>query len=183
MAWTTPLTATSNTALTAAQWNASVRDNLLETPAAKFTAAGQIFVSTAANAGAARSVAAGRVGGGSQQTSSATLADNLTTVGPSVTLNTGTAALVMVTAFIMNTTAGQGGYMGYNVSGASTIAATADRTLRLMSDTASVRNRATAANWQTGLTTGSNTFKAQYSVVATGTADFDEREIAVLPLS
>lgn len=29
MAWSTPLTATASTALTAAQWNASVRDNLL----------------------------------------------------------------------------------------------------------------------------------------------------------
>jgi hypothetical protein len=29
MAWTTPLTAVANVALTAAQWNASVRDNLL----------------------------------------------------------------------------------------------------------------------------------------------------------
>lgn len=183
MAWSTPLTAVSNAALTAAQWNASVRDNLLETPAAKFTAAGQMFISTAANAGAARSVGAARVSGGSQQTSSSTLGDNLTTVGPSTTLNTGTAALVLVTAFCMNTTAGQGTYMGYSVSGASTIAASADRTLRIMSGAASERSRATAANWQTGLTVGSNTFKAQYAVVATGTGDWDEREIAVLPLS
>jgi hypothetical protein len=182
MAWTTPLTAVSNAALTAAQWNASVRDNLLETPAAKFTAAGQLFVSTAANAGAARSVGANRVAGGSQTTSSASFTD-LVTVGPTVTLSTGTAALVLVTAFIANNTAGQGGYMGYGVTGATTIAASAERTLRIMSGAASERARATAANWQTGLTVGSNTFTAKYSVVATGTADFDEREIAVLPLS
>jgi len=183
MAWTTPLTAVSNAALTAAQWNASVRDNLLETPAAKFTAAGQLFVSTAANAGAARSIASNRVSGGTQATSSAVLGDNLTTVGPSVTVSTGATTLVLLTAFVANTTAGQGGYVAYAISGATTIAATVDRSLRIMSGAAGERARMTAANWQTGLAVGSNTFKAQYSVVASGTADFDEREIAVLPLS
>jgi hypothetical protein len=173
----------TSTQLTAAQWNASVRDNLLETAVGKVTASGQLVVSTGPNALAARGVAAGRVAGGSQQTTSATIADNLTTVGPSVTLTTGTSVLVLLTAFCMNTTAGQGCYMGYAVSGATTIAATAERTLRLMSSLASERNRATAAVWQTGLNAGSNTFKAQYAVVASGTADFDEREIAVLPLS
>ncbi len=51
MAWTAPITFTSGSVLTAAQLNTYLRDNLNETAPAKFTAAGQLFVSTAANAG------------------------------------------------------------------------------------------------------------------------------------
>jgi len=43
MPWTTPLTAVANVALTAAQWNASVRDNL------NFLKTGQLFVSKTAD--------------------------------------------------------------------------------------------------------------------------------------
>jgi len=39
MAWFTPLAGVSTATLTAAQWNASVRDNLLETAPAKATSA------------------------------------------------------------------------------------------------------------------------------------------------
>ena len=56
MAWSAPMTAVSGSVLTAAQFNTYVRDNLNETAPAKATAAGQIFVSTAANAIAARLV-------------------------------------------------------------------------------------------------------------------------------
>ncbi len=184
MAWTTPFTAVSGTQYTAAQANA-LRDNLLETLVAKVTAAGQIGVSTGPNALAARGVAASRVAGGSQTTNSTTFGD-LTTTGPSVTLTTGPSVLVLLTSFIANNVAGQGGYMGYRVSGATSIAPSAERTLRIMSSIASERNRMTAAVWQTGLTPGSNTFKAEYATITTtssNVADFDEREIAVFPLS
>lgn len=50
MAWTTPLTAVSGSILTAAQWNASVRDNLNETAPAKATTADRMFVTTGPNA-------------------------------------------------------------------------------------------------------------------------------------
>jgi hypothetical protein len=182
MAWVTPGTAVTNATYTAAQHNAWVRDNLLETLVAKVTAAGQIGVSTGPNALSARGLGGSRVTGGPQTTSSAAFTD-MTTVGPTVTLTTGTTALVLTTSFVMNTTAGQGGYMGYTVSGASTIAADATRALRIMSGAASERARLTAATWQTGLNAGSNTFTARYAVVASGTAEFDEREIIVLPLS
>lgn len=185
MAWSTPMTAVSGTMYTAAQYNTYVRDNLLETGVAKVTAAGQMVISTGPQQLAARGVAANRVTGGSQQTAATSLGDNLTTVGPTVTLTTGSSVLVLLTAFIMNTTAGGGGYMGYLISGSTSIAGTFERSLRLMSGSASERSRATAAVWQTGLTPGSNTFKAQYSAVPGngGNADFDEREIAVIPLS
>lgn len=183
MSWLTPGTAVTGAIYTAAQYNAWVRDNLLETAVAKATASGQMIVSSGVNALTTRTMAGSRVTGGSQQTSSATFGDNLTTIGPSITVNTGSAVVVLLTSFIMNTTAGQGGYMGYSISGATAQAAIAERSLRIMSSNASERSRMTAAIYQSSLTPGNNTFKAQYATVSGGTADFDEREIIVLPLN
>lgn len=184
MAWSTPLTAVANAALTAAQWNASVRDNLLETSPAKATGAGRIYVSTGVNAVAERVPSTVRVTGGAQGTTSTTFGDNLTTVGPTISnLTTGTSAIFALSAFVSNPTAGQGGYMGCAVSGASAIAADGTRALRFISSNASEIQKASYIGMFNGtLTAGSNTFKAQYANVNTGTATFDEREIMVIPL-
>jgi hypothetical protein len=179
MAWSTPMTAVTGTQYTAAQYNTYTRDNMLETGVAKVSASGQLLVSTGPNALAARGIAAGITTGGSQSTNSAVYGD-LTTVGPAVTLNTGSAVVVCVTAYIANSTAGQGGLMSFAVDG--TVPAGV-RPLRLMSSAASERSRASAVLYWSGLSAGSHTFKAVYSVVNTGTADFDEREIVVLPLT
>lgn len=50
MAWTAPATVITGDLLTAALWNAQVRDNMLETAAAKVTTAGDIVYATGANA-------------------------------------------------------------------------------------------------------------------------------------
>jgi len=180
MAWTTPMTAVSGTQFTAAQFNTHVRDNLLETLVAKVTASAMIGVSTGPNALAARGIDASIVTGGSQTTSSSTFTD-LTTVGPSVTLSTGSQVLVILSSYIANSTAYAGGLMAFAVNG--TVPG-GTRPLRLMSPAlAGVRNRASVATLWTGLTPGSNTFKAVYATIGGGTADFDEREIFVLPLN
>jgi hypothetical protein len=160
MAWSTPMTAVTGTQYTAAQYNTYTRDNMLETGVAKVSASGQLLVSTGPNALAARGIAAGITTGGSQ--------------------STGSAVVVCVTAYIANSTAGQGGLMSFAVDG--TVPAGV-RPLRLMSSAASERSRASAVLYWSGLSAGSHTFKAVYSVVNTGTADFDEREIVVLPLT
>ena len=183
MAWSTPLTAVTNAALTAAQWNASVRDNLAETAPAKATATGRIFVTTAANSIAERIPSIVRVTGGGQGTASTSFTD-LTTVGPTISsLATGTSAIFAVSAFCLNTSAGQGCYMGVAVSGASTIAADVNRALRIMSGAANENSKQSYIGmFATTLTAGSNTFQAKYASVASGTATFDERELLVLPL-
>lgn len=181
MAWVTPFTAVTGTLYTAAQAN-QLRDNLLETLVAKVTAAGQVGVSTGPNALAARGIASSQVAGGSQTTNTGAFGD-LITAGPSVTLTTGSVVKVTLTAFIANSTAGAGGYMVYRISGANNINPTAERSLRLMSDVASSRNRASAVIYQSGLTAGVNTFKAEYATVGGGVADFDERVVFVEPLS
>lgn len=187
MAYTTPLTAVALSPLTAAQWNASVRDNFLETGPAKATAAGRLLVTTAAGAIAERVPQVQRIVGGGQSTTLATFTD-LTTVGPTcANVLTGTAAIYIVSAFIQNNSAGQGGYMGVAVSGASSIAADSNRALRIMSGAIGENSKQSYAGMffpasGNGLTAGANTFQAKYSVVATGQATFDERELIIIPL-
>src|SRR3712207_4741779 len=93
MAWATPLTAVSNAILSAAQWNASVRDNLNETGPAKATTAGRILVTTGANGIAERAVSSATVS--TSQTTTSTSYTDLATVGAAVAVTTGTQALAL----------------------------------------------------------------------------------------
>ena len=184
MAWTTPLTAVSNAALTAAQWNASVRDNLNETATAKATTGGQYFVATAANTLAARIAAQDfyATGSGTDTTNSTTF--TALTGGPAPVATTGTSALVFLWARMFNNTAGGRNVAGFAVSGATTIAAT---DLRSIAETS---NAANEEYWMSGvfllnattaaLTAGSNTFTMQMRVT-TGTGTFAPRCAIVIP--
>lgn len=178
MAYSTPLTAVSNATLTAAQWNASVRDNILETAPAKSTAAGQIFVSTAANAIAARSPNGDRVD--ASETTSSTSYVALTTAGPALTVTTGTGALVSFTAQMTNNTAGSATLAYVNVTGASSVS---------LGDAGSITHEPGSASLDTtctrsiyyALTAGSNTFTMLYRVTA-NTGTFARRTMVVIPL-
>lgn len=178
MAWSTPLTAVSNATLTAAQWNASVRDNLLETAPAKATAAGQIFVSTAANAIAARTPSSAAVNA-SSTTTSTTYADLAAGAGPSVTVTTGAAALVIVSTRNSNDTASNETYAGYQISGATTLAADDNTAHMFQPDSINRNHRGSAATLVT-LTPGSNTFAIKYRVSG-GTGTFSGRRIVIIP--
>ena len=178
MAWSTPLTAVANAALTAAQWNASVRDNLNETAPAKATAAGQLFVSTGVNAIAARTPTGARVS--TAETTASTTFAALATAGPIVTVTTGTQALVFMTAQMTNNTANGSCAMGFDVSGATTIAASNAEAMRHRAGGSVDDIRATAISL-TALTAGSNTFTAKY-IVNLGTGTFSERTLVVVPL-
>lgn len=177
MAWTTPTTWTSGAVLTAAQLNQQLRDNLNETAPAKFTAAGQMFVSTAANAGAART----------PQFSSITTLDNVTsssyvdatTPGPAVTVTSGTTALVIV-ACKMLVSAATDAWMGFAVSGATTAAAFDSGAFSNSFAVSTVFAQGSMAFLDTGLTAGSNTFTAKYRVGA-NTGGFSSRKVTVLP--
>lgn len=178
MAWSAPITAVANAIFTAAQFNATVRDNLNETAPAKATAAGQIFVATGANAIAARTITGARVD--TSETTASTAYTALTTPGPAVTATTGTQALVMLKAAISNNTAGSSSFMGVAVSGATTTAATDSDCLRIQGGgTTDVMCATTVLLLP--LTAGSNTFTAQYRAGA-NTATFSVRTMIVVPL-
>src|SRR6266436_5501793 len=159
MTWSTPLTAVSNTPFTAAQYNASDRDNMLETPAAKFTAAGQLFVSTGANAGAVRTPT-NAITAASETTASTSYTD-LATIGPTVSVLTGAAALVVAYCNLTNNNASGFAFMSYAISGA-TSRAVSDAWAIQMAGTGNLRMSAMVL--QTGLTPGVNVFTAKYRV-------------------
>jgi hypothetical protein len=209
MAWTTPLTAVANATLTAAQWNATCRDNFLQMEPAKATgvveassassvsgrrcrrfttstkqaAAACMFFSTGANAIAERSwegYVFNKTGTG--ESTSSTSYTNLTTYGPSVTITTGTQALVFWGALLGNTTANAACYVSVGVSGASTVAASDSWTLiddghSAASGDDNMRRRSTFKLF-TGLTAGENTFTMKYRV-GSGTGQFNYRALTV----
>lgn len=177
MAWTTPLTAVANTALTAAQWNLSVRDNLLATAAAKATTAGRMFVVAGANSIVEREFSGAIVE--TSQTTTATSYSALTTPGPSVTLTTGAGAFIAINADCQNNTANTASHASFELSGATVSAAIDQRSIRVET----VANGAVAACRTTlnALTPGSNTVNMMYRVSA-GTGTFQRRRLQVLGL-
>jgi len=177
MAWTAPRTWVTSEVVTASHMNTHVRDNLLETGPAIVTAGDKILVSDAANSLVEREVTANEVGAAETTTSGSYT--NLTTSGPSVTVTTGTTALVVLTTRVSNSSAGQSCFMGFDISGASTVAASDGRALQAANG-ADYQLRVSAMYAQTGLTAGSNVFKAEYRVSA-GTGSFASRYITVLP--
>lgn len=180
MAWTAPMTAVSGNAFTAAQFNTNVRDNLLETAPAKATATAGYYVGTGPNAIAERFATAATVNT-SQSTTSTAFVD-LATVGPAVTVTTGTTALVFITSEIGCNVVSEAGRVGYAVSGATTIAVDGNHVLRQETNGTTEFQRCTVARLQTGLTPGTNTFTLKYATTnASNTASFNFRHIVVLP--
>ena len=96
MAWSAPMTAVANATFTAAQFNQYVRENLNETAPAKATTSGGYFVADGVNSIAER-FATGNTDLNSGTTTSTTFTD-LTgaAIGPTVTVTTGTMALVFI---------------------------------------------------------------------------------------
>lgn len=176
MAWSTPLTAVANAALTAAQWNASVRDNLNETAPAKASAAGQLFVSTGVNTIAARTVNADLIS--TSETSTSTTYVNLATIGPAVTATTAASAIVSTYVNMNNPT--NPIWMSYAISGATTNAEQDNRAVQLQ---AAGGQRVGATFFHSAiLTPGSNTFTAKYRVSTSGTGTWSDRRLMVIPM-
>ena len=177
MAWTTPLTAVANASLTAAQWNASVRDNLLMTAPALATTAGGFFVATGSNALAQRVTDSDTIG--TSETTTSTSFVDLATVGPTVTVTTGPRAFVFVSGQATNNTATSGTFMGFAVSGATTVSAVDSSSMVFYPASSGQPHQATRVVAQ-GLTAGSNTFRSKYRVAA-NTGTFSQRNICVIP--
>jgi len=179
MAWTAPMTAVAGSVFTAAQFNTHIRDNLNETAAAKATTAGGYFVSTGTNSLAERFLTSDIVE--TSETTMSTAYTDLTTVGPTVTAMTGSGALIIVTSDITNDTAGQSGRMTFDVSGATTTAASDVRALRVtIPDVGSPGNIRASVVTSLAVNAGSNTFTAKYRASG-GTASFANRRITVMP--
>lgn len=179
MAWSTPLTAVSNATLTAAQWNASVRDNLAETAPAKATAAGNFFVSTGANTIAQRIPVSDTIN--TSQTTTSTSFVDLSSL-PSVTTTSDTRIIVWFAAQMNNTVVGAESITSVAVSGTTTTAADDDVSCDVQqpsSGTAFIDITSSRVVRLT-VTPGSNTYRLRYRVSA-GTGAFKRRTIVALP--
>jgi hypothetical protein len=176
------MTAVSGSVYTAAQFNQFVRDNLNETAPAKATTAGSYFAVDGANSIAERG-ARGLLESGSGTTTSTSFTDldGPAIVGPSVTVTTGVAAVVVVHATLSNSGTGAS-RMAYDISGASTVAAADNRGIGIFGVAGTGLVAGTTVLHTSGsLTPGVNTFTAKYRV-SSGTGTFSSRRIAVFPL-
>ncbi len=178
MAWTAPRTWVTGETVTAALMNAHIKDNLLETAAAKAATAGGYFVATGTNTLVERVAAEDFNGGGSNFTSTSYTTTG--SAGADVTLTTGTSAFVSVGAHIWHDSAGEKVFVGYAVSGASTVAAGDGAALMHESSAGGNRMAAVFSHLRTGLTAGSNTFTTEWRV-DTGTGNVDNTTITVIP--
>ena len=115
-----------------------------------------------------------------QSTTSTTLTD-LATVGPLVTVTTGTKVLV---AFSSNTDGlvNKAVYFSVAVSGATTLAASGTNGFGFTTSTAGNELRGGVSFIITGLTAGSNTFTMKYLVSAGNTGTFGNRQISVIDM-
>ena len=180
MAWTAPMTAVAGSVFTAAQFNQSIRDNLAETAPAKATTPGSLFVTTATNQIAERTPGAATTLSQDTTTSTSYVSTlDSGTTGPSLSVTTGVAAIVLLSGSLQNSTTFSA-RMAYDISGATTRAGADNRGVGVFGVASSGANIGISVLEQ-GLTPGVNTFTATYRV-AGGTGTFNSRRIQVIPL-
>lgn len=117
----------------------------------------------------------------SETTTSVTFTD-LATVGPTVTLTTGTKALVVITSYLHNGTNSTLNFIGFEVSGATSIAADSTRCLFLSNTSTGNGRPELRYSWSyilTGLNAGSNTFTLKYRCSG-GTLSAQNRILSVV---
>ena len=112
------------------------------------------------------------------ETETNTAYDDMTTVGPAVTLTTGAAVRVTVSCIMSNSSVNGTSFMSFAVSGADVVAAADDRALAFTSPTANAALGASRSFIVAGLTPGSHTFTAKYKV-GSGTGAYSNRQIIV----
>ena len=178
MAWTAPMTAVSGIVWTSAQFNAHIRDNLLETMPGKATAANRMFVSNGMNSIAERVPTQTTVA--TSQATTSTTYTNLTTTGPTVTVTTGTKALAWFGAEMSHSSNNEAS-TSVEVSGASSVSASDNWRCMQSGTTSGNANRFLVCHLFTGLNPGSNVFTMKYRTNS-GTGTFANRDLIVLPL-
>lgn len=180
MAWTSPMTFVANNVLTASQLNTHLRDNLLEmAPAKASTDAGSLFMSQGPNRIEERITKTHRVS--TSQTTKATNYADIGTVGPRVTVETGTRALVFLSCGFQTDTDRAEMCYGFAITGETEKDATDEKSLAMSGFAISNLVRSGTTLYVDDLNPGQNTFTCKYKT-SEGTASFEDRFIGVLPL-
>lgn len=174
------MTAVSNAGLTASQWNASVRDNLLMTAPAVAVSAGGLIATASANVVVQRTPAAASVTAG-ESTTSTSYTSTLTnsSVGPSVTVACGTRALVAFHTRQITSVNNINAWTSYAISAPTNLAANDSWALSYDVVGTQVYHGLTLV--EPNVTAGTNTFTMQYRIGGTATATFGSRRINVVP--
>lgn len=190
MSWTAPLTVAAGDSLTAAQFNAHVRDNLNETETARAFFTGNHLISFGTNAIRAKSCF--RDSQLNEDTTTSTSFTDLrfdgdrSNVGPAVTLTTGTQAVAFYSARLGNSVSS--GFASVSVAvensaGTEYVAASDDWAMQQDGLAANNEAKYGVSHKFTGLTSGVNTFVMKYRVgVGGGTGSFSNREMFVIAL-
>jgi len=179
LTWNAPITWTLGQQVAAAQLNAQLRDNLLETAPGKATTAGAHFAATGANAIAQRLCQTATVAT-SQDTGGTTGSyTNLPTAGPSITATTGVLAFSFAQCQMSNNTTDATTFFSVDISGATTDAA-ADARAAIWEDVADRDFRFTTTTLHS-VTAGSNVFKIMYKCQS-NIGVFTKRNLIVMPL-
>jgi hypothetical protein len=173
MAWMVLAAYVGGQTITSA-WLNGVVSNFNETAPGKATTAGYHFASTGTNSIAERAILTAQVP--ATETTASTTYTNLATAGPSVTLTTGTSALVWAASSCSNSGA-NASIATVNITGATTSGASIDEAVTNLGTSVT---RATSCCLY-ALTAGSNTFQMQYRVIA-GTGSFGSRRVTVMAL-
>lgn len=189
MVWTAPMTAVSNAIFTAAQFNTNVTANLMETVPYYCTSAvtnGSYFVKTGTNSingGQRCPTTAETATLETRNTANNTYAD-LSTVGPTVTVTTGTMALVIISCTLFNSALNGFSGMSFEIDTGSVLAAADTHAIvyQQPSSAGSADLQCSFSRLITGLTPGSHQFRAKYrNDAAGGTSTFSRRYLTVLP--
>lgn len=157
MAWTTPPTLSVNQVLTAAIMNAITQD-LIDLDARTRPSTNAVITG---------------------ETTTSTSYTDLATVGPTVTIVTGTVALVIAEAALTGSNVAAEYFMSVAVSGTTTQSPT-DLGAAAMGAAAGATQQACAAFLLTSLTPGSNTFTCKYRATA-GTLTASNRILTLWP--
>lgn len=177
MAWTAPKTFVDGVPLTADDLNIQLRGNLLELDVAKSKVAGGYVVSSDTNRLAERTVETNYTVA-SADTTSTSYVDLSNSFGPEVTVETGSAAIVIIGCQAQTSASPDGmNRMSFEISGASSYTALDRRSVAAFGALGVV---ASYTSVLTDLTPGENTFTAKYRTSA-GTANFSNRRMIVIP--
>lgn len=177
MAWVVPITFVANSTLASDALSQMLYNCMNETMPAKATEPGSYFVSTGVNQIAERKPAQATVF--TSETRTTASFGDLATVGPSVTVNTGTKAIIVITCQLSNNTVSQYARVSYQVSGATSISPSFVHALAWQNAGTTQQMACSYVTYQ-NLNTGFNTFTMKY-YASGGTATFQRRRILVLP--
>jgi hypothetical protein len=182
MVWNIPKTWVSNEVLTADDLNLYLRDNLNETAPAKATSPGGWFIGAGPNQIVERVPKFAWVTAAEETDGVSSGFNTLATVGPSVTVTTGSRALIFLSSGVANAVNESSSFMGYAISGATTQNPASGWSLRTDGISADKSTRRFAVFMEEDLVPGVNTFTAQYQVgTPANIATFEDRFMAVWP--